>query len=282
MLWRSTRVMTAALSSWLHAERRRQKAAAKKGKDGQQAEESGGELSARLLVLCVLGYVLVYLTSGRSWLWCVYGGVWFLGCVVLAARRGDLPAERQAHEADDGEAQEVSRWRRFLVRRSTAEEGEPDEDDTPENDHETSGEEDHEEPGPGDAEDERARRVALIWERVEHAVAAAVQAGTRGARTVDLLAEFQSGGALDDWDEKRFRDMLRSIGIPVRDQMYFKVDGEKKNQPGVHLEDLSNSLGRAPRLPAHLVPDLTPTQPLPPTLSLVKNHPPDEGRAGVA
>lgn len=280
MLWRSTGEMRAALSSWLRAERRRKKAAAKKGKEDAQQEESGGELFARLLALCVLGYVLVFLTSGRSWLWSIYAGAWFLGCVVLAARRGDLPAERQ--DDQDDEAGEEGRMRRFLGRWSRTEETEPDEDDTPENDHETLGEEDPEEPGPGDPETERARRVALIWERVEHAVAAAVQAGARGARTVDLLAEFQSGGPLAHWDEKQFRDMLRSIGIPVRDQMYFKVDGEKKNQPGVHVEDLSNSLGRAPRLPAHLVPDLTPTQPLPPTLSLVKDDPPDRGRAGVA
>lgn len=278
MLRRSTGEMRAALSSWLRAERRRKKAAAKKGKEEAQQEESGGELFARLLALCVLGYVLVYLTSGRSWLWSIYAGAWFLGCVVLAARRGDLPAERQ-----DAEAGEAGRLRRFLGRWSRTEETEPDEADTPENDHETLGEEDPEEPGPDDPEAERVRRVALIWERVEHAVAAAwYQTATRGARTVDLLAEFQSGGALADWDEKQFRDMLRSIGIPVRDQMYFKVDGEKKNQPGVHVEDLTKTLGRTPRLPAHLVPDLTPTQPLPPTLSLVKDDPPDQGRAGVA
>ncbi|WP_435238225.1 hypothetical protein [Streptomyces sp. YPW6] len=280
MVWRSTREMAAAVSAWLHAERRRKKAAAKKGKDDAQQEESGGELFARLLVLCVLGYVLAYLTSGRSWLWSVYGGAWFLGCVVLAARRGDLPAECPGDH--DEQAGEEGRLRRFLGRWSKTEEKEPDEDDTPENDHETLGEEDPDEPGPIDPEAERARRVALIWERVEHAVAAAVQAGTRGARTVDLLTEFQSGGALETWDEKQFRDMLRSIGIPVREQMYFKVGGEKKNQPGVHAEDLTNSLGRAPRLPAHLVPDLTPVQPLPPTLSLVKDGPPDESRAGVA
>jgi hypothetical protein len=287
MAWRSTREMTAALSSWLHAERRRQKATAKNGKgEGKQAaEENSGGLFARLLVLCVLGYVLVYLTSGRSWLWSVYAGAWFVGCIVLAARRGDLPTEHPAEKTGDEEAQRAGRLWRFLGRRSTAEEEheeQGEDDDTPGNDHETSGEEDPEESGGSDLEDERARRVALIWEQVEYAVAAAVQAGTRGARTVDLLAEFQSGGALADWDEKQFRDMLRSIGIPVRDQMYFKVGGEKKNQPGVHVEDLSHSLGRAPRLPAHLVPDLTPAQALPPALSLVKDHPPDEGRAGVA
>ncbi|TFV33171.1 hypothetical protein E4K10_30285 [Streptomyces sp. T1317-0309] len=53
--------------------------------------------------------------------------------------------------------------------------------------------------------------------------------------------------------------LLERCGITVREQMKFRVGGKQKNTPGVHIEDLARDLGHAPRLPAHLVPDLTPT-----------------------
>lgn len=268
MLWRSSGEIGGAVSSWIRA-----------GKQSKKTANEDGGLLSRLLVLCVLGYVLVYLAGHQPWLWDIYVGAWLALCLVLARRRDDLPKEA-ANGAQRG------RWSGLRARWG-GQSGDPEEDpqgsaDTPGNDHETLGEEDPEKPDAGNAEDERARRIALIWERVEHAVAAAVQAGTRGVRTADLLTEFQSGGTLHDWDEKRFRDMLRGIEIPVRDQMYFRVNGEKKNLPGVHVEDLSNSLGRAPRLPSHLVPDLTATHPLSPALSLVKDDPPRQGPEGAA
>jgi hypothetical protein len=104
------------------------------------------------------------------------------------------------------------------------------------------------------------RRIETIQVLVEELVTAAVHEGRKGARTRDILDAFQAQGGLQGWGEKQLRELLRSIGIPVREQMYFKIDGEKANHPGVHVDDLTQHLGRAPRRPAHLVPDLTPTQ----------------------
>lgn len=248
MLWRSTRAMGGAVAGWLRPER----------KDSEKSGESGGEFSARFLGLAVPGYVLVYVTDGRTWLWTVYGGAWFVGCVVLAARRGDLP------EADE-EPQDV------------------EEELTPVNDHENSaGERPPESATGATSEDQRERKIALIWQQVEKCIAVAVQEGRKGARVADMLTEFQTmGGLLPGWEERQFRELLRSIGIPVREQMYFKVNGAKKNQPGVHVEDLTQALGFTPRLPAHLVPDLTPIQVAEPAPSLVKNDGSPEGREGA-
>ncbi|MXM66779.1 hypothetical protein GR925_25940 [Streptomyces sp. HUCO-GS316] len=89
----------------------------------------------------------------------------------------------------------------------------------------------------------------------------------RGARLDDLLAEQQANGGLIGLDRNAFRDLLERAGITIREQMKFRVledteNGPKwrqKTPPGVHIEDLARDLGRTPRLPAHLVPDLTPT-----------------------
>jgi hypothetical protein len=88
----------------------------------------------------------------------------------------------------------------------------------------------------------------------------------RGARVDDLLAEQQAHGGLVGLDRNAFEELLTKAGITWREQMKFRVledcDGSpewvKKNCHGVHVEDLARDLGRRPRLPSHLVPDITP------------------------
>lgn len=88
----------------------------------------------------------------------------------------------------------------------------------------------------------------------------------RGARVDDLLAEQQQAGGLPGMERKDMIELLERCGITVRPQMKFQVlentqSGPKwvqKTPPGIHVEDLATDLGRRPRLPAHLVPAITP------------------------
>ncbi|WP_143659540.1 hypothetical protein [Streptomyces sp. MP131-18] len=295
MLVRSTRVMAVVVAAVARGEKvraavaerapampshRPTKAAAKNaGTETKTPTKRGagaGELTARLLLLVVLpGYVLIYLTGERPWLWYVYGGAWLFGCFMIAAIRGDGPSEVPAEKS--------ARRRPQAEKASTApvkEGADTSEEHATENDHEMaeSGEGYQEAEHDAPAAGERERRIRIIQDRVEELVAAAVHEGKKGARTLDILAAFQARGGLHGWEEKPFRELLRSIGIPIRDQMYFKINGEKTNHPGVHVEDLTEHLGRAPLLPAHLVPDLTPVQAVEPTSSPaplpVQNAPP--------
>ncbi|MEU9744860.1 hypothetical protein [Streptomyces niveus] len=109
------------------------------------------------------------------------------------------------------------------------------------------------------------------WEAVREFVEGAVAAGAagfadakgRGARVDDLLLGLQGKGlAGAGWDRKAAIVFLESAGITVREQMKFRLAGRQKNHPGVHIDDLADDLGHRPRLPAHLVPDITP-QPTP-------------------
>ncbi|MGW2951561.1 hypothetical protein [Streptomyces eurythermus] len=159
-----------------------------------------------------------------------------------------------------------------------AEEGEA----TTEGDHEqAAGEEREESAEEGESEeDEEGQEARWQEERnklrqfVEQRVAAGASGHTenvkgRGARVDDLLAEQQQRGALPGMQRKGMIEHLEMAGITVREQMSFRVYEEtstgwkwvKKNVPGVHVEDLTEDLGRIPRLPAHLVPDLTPGAP---------------------
>ncbi|MFD7900532.1 hypothetical protein [Streptomyces sp. NPDC059743] len=109
------------------------------------------------------------------------------------------------------------------------------------------------------------------WEVVRDYVEGAVAAGAagfadakgRGARVDDLLLGLQGEGlASAGWDRKAAITFLEGAGITVREQMKFRLAGRQKNHPGVHIDDLADNLGHRPRLPAHLVPDITP-QPAP-------------------
>ncbi|MFF5968205.1 hypothetical protein ACFY64_31680 [Streptomyces collinus] len=156
------------------------------------------------------------------------------------------------------------------------------EGDATEDDHEKSAgeepQEDAEEGEPEDGEEAREARWQDVREKLRQFVEQRVAAGAanhnpkvrgRGARVDDLLAEQQQLGALPGMERKGMIELLGMAGITVREQMSFRVFEEtatgskwvKKNVPGVHVEDLTEDLGYRPRLPAHLVPDLTPGAP---------------------
>lgn len=80
----------------------------------------------------------------------------------------------------------------------------------------------------------------------------------RGVRMDDLVAPLQRRGVAEAVDRKAVIDLLERAEITYREQMKFRVGGKQKNAPGVHVDDLANDLGYRPRLPAGLVPDLTP------------------------
>ncbi|MGX1513995.1 hypothetical protein [Streptomyces collinus] len=133
---------------------------------------------------------------------------------------------------------------------------EPAEGDPTENDHEKSAGEQAEETDQWPAQREVIRNTVA-------ALAAAGNAGHRRAKgkgvpVDDLLAEFWPHGAPEGVDRKAIIDLLERVGITVRPQMHFVIGGKKKTPPGVHVDDLANDLGYRPRLPAPLVPDLTP------------------------
>lgn len=133
-----------------------------------------------------------------------------------------------------------------------------------EDDHETTGNDHEVSAGEQDPEDDPwpAQREAIRG-FVDQAVAAGAAGHTaakgRGAPVDDLLAALQERGAVPTYDRAAMTALLEQCGITVRDQMKFRIGGKQKNTPGVHIEDLSRDLGHAPRLSAHLVPDLTPT-----------------------
>ncbi|MGC5263973.1 hypothetical protein ACPXCO_23440 [Streptomyces cyaneofuscatus] len=204
--------------------------------------------------------------------------VWLLVCGGVALQDPSLQKHRAAsdHELESEEEDEPEEDRRFEGDDFAEDAGY--EDDSPDPD-----EQDHE-AGESyrDKEADRARqeKTQVWWTLVEREVATAVHQGTKGVRVATLLSIIQERGHLPDWDEARLVAMLRSIEIPVREQMYFKINGKKSNKHGVHVEDLTEALGRAPHLPAHLVPDLTPSQPPAGArvgpLSLVKEGEPEE------
>ncbi|MGW6145529.1 hypothetical protein [Streptomyces sp. NPDC055140] len=232
-----------------------------------------GETTNRLFAWMGLLFVCGVLAYHYPWWTLTAVPGWMLACGGMALHNPKLQRQR---ETGSGDAQPLET--------KEEEEGgydpeEPDyEDAADEQDHE-SGEPDR---GVDDPLDARQEKAQAWWTLVEREVATAVHHGTKGVRIGALLNLLQDRGHLPDWDEPRLVALLRSIEIPVRDQMYFKIDGRKSNKPGVHVEDLSVALGRTPRLPAHLVPDLTPHQ-TPTgapseTLSLVK----DEGQEELA
>ncbi|HEX5566087.1 MAG TPA: hypothetical protein VFY14_03975 [Streptomyces sp.] len=263
VLIRSTGVMCGAVGSWVRGEQNHKKNHKKKPrKEGEETpqnhkQKDAGETLGRALALAFVGYLLVYFSAPRPWTWAAWGTAWLIGCCIIAAARGDF--------ADTGEQDT-----------ETPDTETPGEQDTkaPDETGETPGHEtgrDATDTG-GDVD----RKAAFLRQHVEHAVALASLPGYadehvqgKGVRVEDLLTGLQADGSLPGWDARRFRALLEGIGVPVREQMYFKVDGRKSNCPGVHVDDLTAALGRAPHLPAHLVPDLTPTAP---TLSLVKEH----------
>ncbi|MFJ4627136.1 hypothetical protein [Streptomyces sp. NPDC088847] len=80
----------------------------------------------------------------------------------------------------------------------------------------------------------------------------------RGIRLDDLLVAMQSAGVVEAVDRKSLIGLLDRAGIPYREQIKFRLHGKQKPGPGVHVDDLPAVLGHQPRLPPHLVPDITP------------------------
>ncbi|RLU82073.1 hypothetical protein CTZ27_31490 [Streptomyces griseocarneus] len=134
----------------------------------------------------------------------------------------------------------------------------PEDGDDPdtENDHEKLAGEEPPEPDEWSLQREAVRE--LVEDKVAAGAAGHAEAKGKGARIDDILAGLQAKGiATTEWDRKTAREFLERAGITVRDQMKFRIDGEPQNQPGVHVDDLAENLGRRPLLPTHLVPDLT-------------------------
>lgn len=241
-----------------------------------------GETANRTIGVAILGFFAGVLLVNYDWLWWVVIGGWLLTCGGIAVQ--NAPAKQPREEDNEGE------W----------------EKEGPEEDHETPGAYHEEDEGDGETEDEAeaARLAAAYAERtrafikvVEEAMATALHNGTaegKGIRLAVLLTIFHKKKHLLDWDEERLCNFLTSIDVTVREQMYFKINGKKSNKAGVHVDDLTELLGHSPRLPAHLVPDLTPQHhlpaapatppqahpaaPHPPTLTVVK----EGGQQGVA
>ncbi|QNT94886.1 hypothetical protein HEP81_04613 [Streptomyces griseofuscus] len=131
-----------------------------------------------------------------------------------------------------------------------------DDEDPTENDHEMSaGEQAHE-------VDAWPTLRAAIRNCVEQEAAAGAggfkEAKGRGVIVDDLVAPLQRRGVTQATDRKAVIGLLESAEIRWREQMKFRIGGKQKNRPGVHVADLAEDLGRRPRLPAELVPDLTP------------------------
>ncbi|MFE4312604.1 hypothetical protein ACFRR6_41855 [Streptomyces sp. NPDC056891] len=243
-----------------------------------------GETFNNVVGCLILGFFAAVLLRNYTWLWWALGGAWVLwvgGVAVQHAPALEIPDEEETEGEEDEE-----RW-----------------EADPENNHETAGEY-------GDEYDETEQRAepkllaaayearrTVFLKMVEETMATAFHNGTaegKGVRIAVLLAVFHKKQHLLDWDEDRLKTFLESIGLPVKEQMYFKIAGKKSNKPGVHIDDLTKVLGHSPRLPAHLVPDLTPQHhplaaptapphappapPHPPTLTVVH----EEGEQGVA
>ncbi|MFJ5635070.1 hypothetical protein ACIQF5_20835 [Streptomyces goshikiensis] len=218
-----------------------------------------GETANRVLALLIFGFFATVILVNNSWLCWVVGAGWVLTVGGAAAQHApnlkptlDEPEEEEDNDEDEEEEYDDD-YEEYEVER------------------EAPGEEDEEDEEPDEQDEERRKReedaplrARALMSFVEDEVATAVHNGTRGVRIAVLLTLFQSRGQLQNWDEDRLKNLLKGIGVPVREQMYFKINGKKSNKPGIHVDDLTETLGRRPRLPAHLVPDLTTSAP--PTL----------------
>ena len=109
------------------------------------------------------------------------------------------------------------------------------------------------EPEAPPVDDGRWREELRLY--VEHAVAHADLQGRSGVHVADLLAGLQASGRYLGLTTKTFPSTLRDAGVPTR---VVKIKGD--GQLGVRHDELSTALGHSPRLPAHLVPDLTEDQ----------------------
>ncbi|MFE2305011.1 hypothetical protein [Streptomyces sp. NPDC059411] len=91
-----------------------------------------------------------------------------------------------------------------------------------------------------------------LVDHVEHAVAIAKHEGKGGVHAVELLHGLHKQGDFVGLTTATFPSKLRDAGIPTK---VVSVAGDKAI--GVSYDELTKALQRMPRLPAHLVPDLT-------------------------
>ncbi|MFE9121532.1 hypothetical protein [Streptomyces sp. NPDC007172] len=200
-------------------------------------EESGGFL-VRLGALGVAGYIAVYFADKHSGLWYIYGVTGLVVVITVAVRTG-LSAGRTAQDLE--------------AAHRTAGADQPQEPE-PSNDHEMAGEESPEKATPHATPAEAEAAFVMF---IEHSVAFAVRHGRKGVHTDALLQRIHQEAMLADWTEPMLRRKCKSLNIPVRTQM--GIQG--RNYFGVHVENLEQALGRPLRIPAQLVPDLTPNAP---------------------
>ncbi|MFG2229726.1 hypothetical protein ACGFNX_06855 [Streptomyces sp. NPDC048723] len=97
----------------------------------------------------------------------------------------------------------------------------------------------------------------MLTEYVEQAVAIAKHEGKGGVHAVELLHGLHKKGDFLGLTSAAFPAKLRDAGIRTK---VISVGGNK--QIGVQYAELEKVLKHMPRLPAHLVPDLTETAPL--------------------
>lgn len=181
----------------------------------------------------VLGYLGDLLAPYASGITLVLVAAWCVAAAIVAPRPEEAPADEEEDVVDEDQ----------------------DEDPT-ENDHETSAGERDQETDPWPAQREAIR--AFVEAEVAAGNAGYRDAKGKGAPVDALLAELQRRGAARGWDRNAMLGLLERAGITVRQQMKFRIGGKQKTPPGVHIDDLTIDLGFRPRLPAHLVPDLTP------------------------
>ncbi|WP_234350620.1 hypothetical protein [Streptomyces sp. XY66] len=203
-------------------------------------QERGGFV-VRLSALGLAGYIALYFTEKHPGLWYAYGATGLVVVTTVAVRTG-LSAGRTVKDLETAH--------------TTVKEEERQETD-PQNDHETAGEQGPETTPPQATSAEADAAFAVF---VEHSVAFAVRQGRKGVHTDTLLTRIHQERMLADWTEPMLRQKCKVLDIPVRTQM--GIQG--RNYFGVHIADLEQALGRPLRIPAQLVPDLTPNAPAAP------------------
>ncbi|MFE6165448.1 hypothetical protein ACFQ7F_41835 [Streptomyces sp. NPDC056486] len=217
-----------------------------KGKQGDDGESPSGEFSSlprpvrRGLVLVFIGLAAYRAAPEHPVL---FG----TGGLVVWATAALISAPRKAEGDEDGTSEEA----------------------TPRNDHETG--------GGGTAPEEAAQltpaqAAAALRQYVEHAVAAEhhltqalgvhtemLLAGLRRNNRMFILTSRHPERREEQWDVSALNAEFKDLGIPVKSINIKTATGGQNNKSGVHIKQLGDALGHAPRLPASLVRDNTPT-----------------------
>ncbi|MFH0246020.1 hypothetical protein ACGRHY_27220 [Streptomyces sp. HK10] len=118
-------------------------------------------------------------------------------------------------------------------------------------------------PGDHDGAGEQHRNEPVLdgetWLRrhIEYSVARNHALGFKGMHLVEILTTAQADHDwLIGWDVAQLRKECQRLGIPVNNGINLRG----KNTIGIRYDELSEHLGRSPRLPPELVPDRTPSR----------------------